>query len=89
MKIKSDFILREVAGTHVVVPVGKRADEFNGMVNLNETGAFFWKLAEKECTREDIINAGLDAYNVDKNILERDVDKFIQTLTDNSLFEQE
>ncbi|MBE5929358.1 MAG: PqqD family protein [Lachnospiraceae bacterium] len=88
MKIKSDFILREVAGTYVVVPVGKRADEFNGMVNLNETGAFFWKLAEKGCTREEMINACLDTYNVDQAILERDIDKFIQTLTDNSLFEQ-
>jgi len=88
MKIKSDFILREVAGTYVVVPVGKRADEFNGMVNLNETGAFFWKLAEKGCTREEMINVCLDTYNVDQAILERDIDKFIQTLTDNSLFEQ-
>lgn len=87
MKIKSDFILRNVAGTYVVVPVGKRADEFNGMINLNETGAFFWELAEKGCTREELINAGLDTYNVDKAVLERDVDKFIQTLTDNSLFE--
>ncbi len=88
MKIKSDFILRDVAGTYVVVPVGKRADEFNGMVHLNETGAFFWKLAEEGCTRDDMINTGLKTYDVNKDILERDVDKFIQTLMENSLFEQ-
>ena len=40
MKIKDGFMIREVAGSYVVVPVGKRADEFNGMVHWNETGSF-------------------------------------------------
>lgn len=87
MKIKDGFMLREVAGSNVVVPVGKRADEFNGMVHLNETGAFFWKIAEKGCTREELIKDGLECYDVSKELITKDVDKFINILESNGLFE--
>lgn len=87
MKIKDGFMLREVAGSNVVVSVGKRADEFNGMVHLNETGAFFWKMAEKGCTREELINEGLDIYDVSEEIITKDVDKFINILESNGLLE--
>lgn len=87
MKIKDGFMLREVAGSNVVVPVGKRADEFNGMVHLNETGAFFWKIAEKGCTREELIKESLDVYDVSLELITEDVDKFINILEANDLFE--
>ena len=86
MKIKDGFMIREVAGSYVVVPVGKRADEFNGMVHLNETGAFFWNIAEKGCTREELIKEGLDVYEVSRELITKDVDKFINILKSNDLF---
>ncbi len=87
MKIKDGFVLREVAGSYVVVPVGKRADEFNGMVHLNETGAFFWKMAEKGCTRKELIEEGFNTYEVCEDDIAKDVDRFIDTLTANNLFD--
>ena len=39
MKIKEDFILRKVADSYVVVPVNNMSLDFNGIINLNETGA--------------------------------------------------
>ena len=32
MIIKGSYILRDVAGSHVVVPVGSTAADFNGMI---------------------------------------------------------
>lgn len=43
MKIKEDFVLRKVADSYVVVPVNKLTLDFNGIINLNETGAFLLK----------------------------------------------
>ena len=43
MKLKMEFMLRQVAGYYVVVPVGDACVDFNGMVNLNETGAFLFE----------------------------------------------
>lgn len=40
MKVKQGFMLREIANNYVVVPVGKAAIDFNGIITLNQTGAF-------------------------------------------------
>ena len=41
MKIRTGLMMRNVAGSYVVVAAGKEAIDFNGMITLNETGAFF------------------------------------------------
>ena len=46
MKIKQGFMLREVAGNYVVVAVGEASKKFNGVINLNESGAFIWKKSQ-------------------------------------------
>ena len=56
MKIKSDFMLREVAGYYVVVPVGSGALDFNGVINLNESGATLWKAMENDITEEGLVD---------------------------------
>ncbi len=41
MKIKDGFILRNVAGNNVVVPIGQATIDFNGMISLNDTRVYF------------------------------------------------
>jgi len=88
MKIKSGFVLRNVADSYVVVATGELSKEFNGMVKLNDTGAFLWEIAEKEIDREYMIQALLDNYQVTKEQAVKDVDKFIDIVTDNKFIEE-
>lgn len=88
MKIKEGFMLREVAGSYVVVAVGKRSEQFNGMVNLNETGAFLWKLVEQGASRDELLNSLLETYEVEREKAEQDVDKFISVLQQNNFVEE-
>lgn len=53
------FVLRKVAGENILVPVGNTALTFNGLVTLNESGAFLWKHMEKNRTREELVQAVL------------------------------
>ncbi len=85
MKIKDGFILREVAGRFIVVAVGSAVKEFNAIINLNETGAFMWRMLEKGATEQEIVDALLNEYEVDKEIAERDVKKFTKTLIEANL----
>ena len=87
MKIKSGFMMREVAGSYVAVAVGARSAEFNGMVNLNETGAFLWKALEQGADREQLIQALLDHYEVSEEQAMNDVDKFIGMAVENGFAE--
>ena len=80
MKIKEGYLLREVAGSNIVVPVGSGNMDFSGVITLNVVGSFIWKQLEKDATKEDILNNLLDEYDVDKATAERDVDEFINKL---------
>ena len=85
MKIKDGFILREVAGSYLVVAVGNAVKEFGGIVNLNETGAFLWRLLEKSSTEPEMVDAILNEYEVDRETAEKDVKAFVEKLTEAKL----
>lgn len=80
MKIKEGFILREIAGSFIVVAVGDAVKTFNGVINLNQTGALLWKALENGGDKEDLVKVLLDNYEVDEAIANNDVDAFIAKL---------
>ncbi len=48
MKVSRDFMLREIAGETVVIPVNEAAVHFQGIMSLNESGRLLWdKLRER------------------------------------------
>ena len=61
LKIKKGFILRKLGTEHMAVAIGEASRNFNGMIRLNETGAFYWKELEKGTTKEDLIAKTLEA----------------------------
>jgi len=80
MKLKTDFLLRQVAGSWVVVPVGMASVDFNGMLTLNESGALLWKTLESGADREALVEALTSEYEVSAEQAGADVDEFIETL---------
>ena len=66
MKIKEGFVLRTIAGSNIVVPVGAASIDFNGMITLNDSGAFLWKELEQDCDIDDLTAALLREYDVDE-----------------------
>ena len=80
MKIKEGYLLREGAGSNIVVPVGSGNMDFSGVITLNEVGSFIWKQLEKDTTKEEVLNNLLAEYDVDKATAESDIDEFINKL---------
>lgn len=80
MKIKQGFILREVAGNYIVVAVGSAVKEFNGVINLNETGAFLWKKLQDGADEEGLVQALLSEYEVEEDLARKDVRAFVEKL---------
>ncbi len=85
MKIKDGFILREVADSYLVVAVGEAVKQFNGVINLNETGAFLWKLLEKGCDEKGLKDALLAEYDVDEETAAADIKAFVGKLKEADL----
>ena len=74
MKIKEGFILRNVAGSYVVVPIGEATLDFNGMMSLNETGAFLFGKLIEGTDKEQLIEDLMSEYAVDKELAAKDVE---------------
>lgn len=87
MKVKTGFMLREVAKNYIVVPVGKAGVDFNGIITLNETGAFLWEKLESDISIEQLIIELTNTYNVDNDTAKMDIDNFLKTLNQNHLIE--
>lgn len=87
MKIKSDFILRKVADSYVVVPVGKLTLNFNGIINLNETGAFLFNALQEGAEREELIEKMYNEYEVSREKAAADIDAFIEKVKEADVLE--
>ena len=78
---EDNFLLKEVAGKTIVVPVGQATLDFNAIITLNETGAFlFSKLQEKDMSEEDLVAALTAEYDVSADIAAADIKKFVDSI---------
>lgn len=87
MKICGEYILREVVGEYVLVPVGETALAFNGIISLNEVGACIWKQLEKNSTREEILAQILEEFEVSGEEAAQDLEEFLNMLQEKKLLE--
>lgn len=89
MKIKSDFILREMNDTNIVVAVGKRAAEFNGLITLNSTGVFLWKELEAGIDEEELVKKVVESFEgVSEEKAGADVSKFVSKLSQAGILDE-
>lgn len=80
MKLKQQFVLREIAGDSILIPVGNINDSFQGIMTLNETSVFIWKQLEQEKDKEEILEAILEEYEVSREQAERNLEDFLKAL---------
>ena len=80
MRRNPQFILSDVAGSHILVPVGKVAADFNGVVSLNDMGVVLWNLLENDTTQEALLAAVLAEYEVTAEQAGADIADFLEQL---------
>ncbi len=78
MKTKSGFILRALGDNYIIVPVGPEAQRFNGIIKINETGKLIWEMLENTATREELVTAMTEHFEIDRVTAEKDVDIFVE-----------
>lgn len=81
MRANENFVLQEIADEFIIIPVGEETERVNGIVKLNETGAFLWKIiSSKDMTVDDLVHAITAEYQVDEILAQRDVQIFLEKL---------
>lgn len=80
MKLKEGFMLRQVAGQYMAVPLAERSTELHGMLTMNETGAFLWEQLSQEQTVDSLVAALVDNYDVTIEVARQATQDFIAQL---------
>lgn len=87
MKIKSGYVLREIAGEYVVMPTGDNIATFNGTIVLNALAAFVWQKLENGMSRDELLVQILSEYEIDQQTAQKDLDELLVKFRDFGVLE--
>lgn len=88
MKIREGFILKEVAGNYIVVPVGDNLVDLSSMITVNETGAFLWGILEQGADEQQLCKAVLAEYEgAPEEEVRKDISEFLDVLIKKEILE--
>lgn len=85
MKTNENYILREIDGENILIPIGEASEHLNGMIHLTPTAAFIWKEVDNSNCLEEIIQKLIGEYEVTEEIARRDVYGFLTELYKRSM----
>ena len=80
MKLKMQFILRDIVGETVLVPINESTSNFNGLITVNELGKFIWENLESSKDDEDLLHKILEEYEVEEKEAKEDLEEFLDKL---------
>lgn len=86
MKIKQGYTLRGIADSFVVVPTEDNLS-LDGMVTLNESGAFLFNKMQEETTKEELLANMMSEYKIDEATAKADIEIFIERLQKTGIVE--
>ena len=84
-----DFLLREVAGEAVLIPVGEAGVFENSVISLNDTCSFLWKLFQEPRTEEEVIAEAKTEYSDSDGEMEQGIRSFIEEYVKYGLLKEE
>lgn len=80
MKIKPNYILRQIAGTHIIFSIMEDAPSQNGVLTTNNSGALLWRHLEQNCSMDELVQTMTNEYEIDEAQARTDVEEFLQKL---------
>lgn len=78
MRLRDEFITENIDGDQVMISVDHEL--FSGIVRSNSTAAFIVDLLGEETTKDDIVKAMLERYDVQEDVVSKDVDEILDKL---------
>lgn len=80
MKIKDGFVVREILDSYMAVPVGERTRDVHGVIALNETGAFLWRMLEQDTSEDKLIASMVKEYEIVEKTAKDDIKEYLSFL---------
>lgn len=85
LKARSGYVLRDIAGEYLLIPVELEDGSQSQMAVLNEVGKFLWELLQGEQTVDSLAQAVTGEYEVSREEAEADICEFLDLLSHHQL----
>ena len=89
MKLKTKYILRSVADKTVAIALEQGDEKTDGVITLNETGAFIFSRLNEQADFNSIVEDFFNEYDVTREEAEKAVSSFVETLKNSELLEDD
>lgn len=88
-RVNLDYILREIAGESILVPLGESTVFGNSMISMNETSSFLWKFFKKAHTIQEAVSEAMNVYEGTQEMFARHISEFVTTYVKYGLLYEE
>lgn len=83
MKLKSNYVIKQVLDSNLLIDINSN---FDGVIKLNKTSKIICECIQKNMKVSEIVDELSKKYNVDKKVLEKDVNEFINKMLSKGIF---
>ncbi len=80
MKLNEQFAMRNICGDYLLVPLGDKTKEFNGVFTLSATGAFIIQQLAMQKTIAEIADSMASEFDIDYDSAYADTISFTENL---------
>lgn len=87
-RIRSGYILREIAGEYAIIPVDGASVFSNAVMAPNDSAVFLWKAFERPSTIEDVVVKGMQEYDVTEDVIRKSTEHFVKEILDYKILEE-
>lgn len=88
MRLKGEFVIRQIIDDIIAVPIGPTALKFNGMIMLNQVSKLIWNYLEQETDLDSLTAAVTEHFDVSEETARADIQRFLQQLRQADLLDE-
>jgi hypothetical protein len=87
MRRKNNFVMQNVGGETLLVPLGAQVMDMNAIITLNSTSGFIWSLLDQDRSIDELAAAVVERFEVDPARARTDIQKFLDEIADLGLLQ--
>lgn len=79
-RVHPEVAYEKVAGRNLLIAYGDALKELPYLREINETGAFYWRLVSESMDTDTMLNCALEEYDAARELLEKGLLVFLKEL---------
>lgn len=88
MKRNEKYSLRTIGDSYYLIPQGDQIEQSNGLIELNTTGYYIWKLLAKDRNLDELTLSVANHFDIEFDKARQDIQIFLDQISKLGLLEK-